>query len=521
MTHETKAPEASKKQKKGRPNISDVKKWIAQKQMGLAMIFLGTLMLITLGVFLKFSVLQVQGLPELLPEHDTLLYIEFDLREKTEAPQKSLQNFLLSDTSGRFGEKIKVIVAEYFEKPEKSFLTGLGGFALLKSSIPAASGVTIPMLLLQVKNPQQCNNFLAGLPPEEQSKYRLIEDFLVVSPSPEGYERILETIASEEAFATNAAFLNASKSLPVSQFASFAVNASEFDNPLTKPFQLFAGKWLKPVENAKSASILHISGLLRERRMILPERRYHADLLKYFPSDAELFAGGENLASRIHFFDRNFTFISDILEAYGASEVPPERHLYPLFENEYGFALLPRGGFLLLTKVEPQHAASIEILKQKLPFVLSIMMPAVREVTLPDETKGRELYASADLISTSDEKIGSDLVRVYKAKHKSFELLIVEKNGLLLVTNDRTLASQVLSGNISHNLRSSAFYRTKVREVLRGVNELIIAKKQWWKKSLPSSATALAKLKAFLSPYPEIALSVRYNSETVEIFASF
>lgn len=501
MSEQTKISDEPKKTKKPRFHW---KKWAGQKQMGLAMILLGILLLITLGTFLKFSVLSVQGLPELLPEKDTLLYISFDFKNSGEKSEDKpeLRHLLTQWASEEFAIDL--------EKDLKKFASGFFGFALLKSTVE--NDAPLPVLLAEIRDSDTCNSFLTKLSEKERPKFSQVKNFLVVSKHKEAHERIAETARNQDAFATNIAFLKASQGLPVGAFGSFAFDTASSPNPFLKPFQVFAGKWLP---TSAKASLIHMAGLLREKRIIVPEQRYHADLLRYFPADSLLFLGGENLASRIYFFDRSLGLVSEILRAYGASDINVEKNLFPLFEEEYGFSLSPKNTFLLLTKIDNSKLVSLELLKRKLPSVLSIVMPDIREVTLPDGTKGKELYASTDLVTIAEEKISDIPVQIYHMKHRPFELLIGEKNGMLVISTDHELASKVFSGKVAGNFRASPVYTKKIREVLRGVNELFIAKKDWFSKNLPNE-----KIKEFLASYSEVALSVRYGAEVLEMFVA-
>lgn len=163
--------------------------------MGLALVLLGILLFVTIGVFLGSQVARVQGLPELLPERDTLFYVSFDFRGSG-APL-SLKPWLFERASSYFQISLQNI---------ESSLTGFGGFAVLKPSIP--------VLILEVVKAE-------GSP---QPQGEILKNFLVISPRKEAHEMIRKAIDRDEALATSPHFLSASQTLPALSSAAFTLD---------------------------------------------------------------------------------------------------------------------------------------------------------------------------------------------------------------------------------------------------------------------------------------------------------
>lgn len=469
-------------------------KWTKQRQMGLAMILLGVLLFVTIVVFLGSQVARVQGLPELLPERETKFFVSFDeqrgahrgeQRDEAVLYYQKLKPLLLAKAGSLFKIDFKNI---------ESLLTGFGGFAILKPNIP--------VLLLEIINVENGKSFSQNLSEKEKKNYSLVKNFFVVSDNPEAHEMIKRAVELDEGLATSLPFLQASQTLETGGFASFAFDLSEETSPLFKPFSMASGR-LKD-------NLWHIGAILKERRGNLPAKRYHADLLKLFPASPLLFIGGEDLGARLTFFNRDLSVATRFLRSYGASELSLEKDFLPLVSEEYGFAVFEKNKFLFITTSGKEALPRIEA---KLPSILGILMPAVREVTLHDGTKGKELYADLSLIEISHETFGSVKTSVYKMKHKPFELLIAEKNGRIFVGNERGEFSKIINGTLTENLRKSPLYAEKIREVLRGVNELVVVKKEWLE-----SLGVLESLELFFSQSKDIVASTRYTDKLLEIF---
>lgn len=477
-----------------------------QKQMGLAMILLGALLLATIGVFFKFNVLRVQGLPELLPEKETLFF-----------------------TSSADRDFAKLILDEYFDDTVDQFLGNFWGFALLKPEIQ--DGEPIPVTIFQLKDPFLAQKSLEKVAKSVKSDFKIVDQFLIDGKK-NAQERIEASVKHKDVFATNPIFLKASQFLPSASFGSFAFDNSEstFGHPFLKPFQFISGKWQW---DGKTSPFLSVAALLKGGNGPMPQRRYHADVLKYFSSETNLFLGGEDLATRIRFFDPGLSNFNRILRGYGVSEINLEKQLFPLLRSEYGFSFLKDKKFLFISKMDgsEENKEALEFVKNQIPSVLSIVMPEIREVTLPDGTKGKELYASTDLVEISDETILGVPTKVYKTKHKPFELLVASKNDLLVISNDRKEIMLALSENVPNNFRQSSLYPKKIREVLRGVNELLIFNKDWFQKNFRSdvndATNDFGKAFSFITwPWDAAygdtltVASIRYGEEALEMFVA-
>lgn len=470
--------------------------WSVQKQIGLGFILLGILVVVSVFIFLSYSVVILKGIPELLPEKETASFVQFDLRNPSLKKRKKLlvENYLVPWLNDIF--KIN------YEKEILPHVTGLLAMAWLTPVVE--NDPLIPVFIAETdqKSPLPRDFF------EKHGKnldIGISGSFITLSPSPKLSLRLFD--AGNDTLAGSFVFLKTLEGIPGNAFSYFYVRPEYFKK--------FFSKYSLPHDAGQTLGGYMIgaeNGVFLTFRAtgnkIFPQaNRYSGRLLSLFPENPKFLLGGA--ARQEGFSSETQKAAKSALNAYNLINIPTEKLTEELIQNEYGVGLYENDNFLFISEIKDKEKMNegLKDLEKLMPSIVSILKPEIQEVTLPDGTKGKELVARPINVSKIEEELSGKKIIVFQSKKQDFELALYTDDKRVFFSSDRNLIKRAAGGAL--NFKQSDSYNGVISEVLRGVHEIMYLKPEILKKTLPPLPENLL----------ETGLGIRYEDDFASVFS--
>lgn len=471
------------------------KDWAKQKQIAIGFILLGILFGIYIFIFLSYNVLAVKGIPELLPEEETAFFAQFNLRNSQigELQKARIENALESWVKENF--------AISFKKALPAHSAGLIGIAYLSPIINGNSLMPVLIIESNQQNPLP-EDFIRKN--KESLEIAQVNNFYVISRLQQSEVAV---VLSNESLASSYSFLQTIKEVPPDAFSYFYIQPSQAKELLRNYYYDFEkfqtlGGFLIAAEKGILISANGITDDYSETKEF-----YSGNLLSFFPEKPELLFGGKTGGSQPQ------SGLSDLINIWlsdsGFDNLHSREILNSIADSEYGLAFYKNQPVKLLNKLlfvsewgdDRKFAEAYKNLEKILPRILSMLLPEVREVTLADGTKGRELVADEGSIERSEEEISRGKILIFKKRREPLEFALAVIDHRLFFATDAELIKKALSLQLNSFKKSSA-YKNAVSEVMRGIDEIAFINAQ----------------KSHLPLFKEIAASVRYEDKAGRIF---
>jgi hypothetical protein len=226
----------------------------------------------------------------------------------------------------------------------------------------------------------------------------------------------------------------------------------------------------------KNPDGFHFNTFLNLTPDLLALREEHRDktpfaykLTDYISSkNIMLYIGGANLSLE---WENTLDTISNLNPAYGiilegavraqvskvfGSEVDLRNDIYPLFSDEYAFAVAGQEDgkriniSLLLSHDNKEFVeAKLEKMMKGFRYLAAQFAPKVRVVVLPDGTESRELVADISRLEENSENYQGTQVTCLEVKDTSSGFCYAVTDELLIITNNRDTAKGIIDLTIS------------------------------------------------------------------------
>jgi len=222
------------------------------------------------------------------------------------------------------------------------------------------------------------------------------------------------------------------------------------------------------------------------------EDKYQGELLQLANENAILFAGGHNLYKEFQRVGEIFqtgtnidsTLFNGILEAqkdkYFGKDISLENDIYPLLQNEY--LLTTENNFdepvvSIFMNLTNKNNDMLRVEKLATAFMKqrAIFSPEIKDVTLPDGTKGQEVVASAEDITRTDNQYnGYNITTLQLGSLKWSINYAVLDNTLVISTSPDALKNIIdrKDGKITTSLRNSDDFNKNVMPAMRTADEI-------------------------------------------------
>lgn len=429
-----------------------------QKQIGITLIIFGVALLVVVAVFLYSKNNAVKGFSQFLPADDTVIYFEFP---------SSL------DENGALAKKINQALNIDWNKDILPLAGEKGAFAFLKNS---ETKRIFPAIFLQIKSGAETIKFLSdfkALPPDSETVL-LDEKTLLIAPSqykPSSGARLNE----------NKDFIKLRQNLNSPWFAY--ADTKKF----TPEIENFISQFLPQMPltisafNAIGISAENSDGIWQGRSYAINsrgidvknEQPYRAILLPVLPSDFEIALSGQNLPSQIRKInslqDQNsgIPFISDFLAVFKQNYLGG-MDFESLFSKEFAIAINSRKILLVTELTDSTKEKRVALLREA--FIKNSKSPdaTVREVTLPDGTKAKELMPDISAIKTSGENFyGIQVNGILLGRETT--LYDAQTQNKLFISNDLAVLkkSLLLTRESGRSIRETELYRQFLQPIFK------------------------------------------------------
>lgn len=397
---------------------------------GIGLILLGILLLAgaVFAFYYKFS--DIRSFSEILPAESTIFFAEGDLK----SAEEYIPNFRLVDIAKN------ILEIENFKTDIAPWLGDHGGVAILNPLIEKGNFATV--YFAEISDLNRLNLFL------EQKlikmPFSVIDGYFVTSKNREMLSYIKDNFKSAlPKLSGNQDFLQVKHNLSLFRLGFFYMKPNILSN------LAFNTNILKSTESAYLLfqpffTILNGTGgnitiindglfiqtytnvnkkVLANRGLFRISKKYRAGLVQFIPVNNLLaFFGGQDIV-------KQFERISEIFKELNASspnlfskllqsqfvqflgdDLDFPNDVLPILSNEYSLSIhgtLKEKSYLIALQLNNPEIdrQRIEKLQKKFIALGGIFAPEVREIKLPDGTKGKELVAGTDKVEVSREAL--------------------------------------------------------------------------------------------------------------------
>lgn len=433
--------------------------WVKrQRGIGITLIILGTVLLVSVTGYLYSKNNGIKGFSQFLPAEDTVLYFEFPA---------------VLDENGTLTQKINQFLNIDWNKDILPFAGEKGAFAFLKNS---ETKRIFPAIFLQIKSGNETIRFLSDFKklPVDIETVLLDDNTLLLTSS--SYAPSSDARLNE-----NKDFIRLRQNLNSEWFAYANTKnfTPEIENIMSQflpqmPFSFPAfravGIGAENHENIWQGR----SYAINSREIIVKnEQSYRAILLPFIPTDFEIALSGQNLPAQINKINSlqgengAEPKISDFLAAF------KEKYLNGTdFENLFSkeFAVAINGEKILAVSESSGSTQEKQIALLRSAFIKNagILDTTMREVTLPDGTKAKELVPDTSAIKTSTENFyGIQINGILLERGKA--VFDAETQNKLFISNDLTALkkSLLLTRESGGSMRETTLYREFLQPIFK------------------------------------------------------
>ncbi len=421
---------------------------------------IGAFVLIFVATFLFGKFFKPQALADLLPEKNTVALIEINT-DSADDQVKQVSNLLKKYPVYQRENLIQLLNTSTLFNFEKNIEPWLGrkiGLAFLSDTQKQISFE--PVLFVESRNHEQTLSFLTGSNPNitsteykgikiysgvdtvnvifQNQKFAFINNYLVLTEKQSTLENLIKVSKGEEKrLADEDTYRRIANNLPQGSLVFGYYNTGKIIETLLsdpeylakngreiaalRPFiDLFAAEGFTVFAQEKKLNGQIYTSLNREKiteqGFMSFQEKYRGELLKYITSEPVLLVGGHDLVTELSRLETVFktgtkassAIFNGLVEAqkdiYFGKDISLTEDIYPLLKGEYlisveGSFETPTVSLLLKFDNPTQDQGRFEKLIDQFMKVGGIFTPKVRDVTLPDGTKGQEIAAFPEKIT--------------------------------------------------------------------------------------------------------------------------
>lgn len=541
---ETADQEGKKKQSEGQnPRNS---------KAAILLVLIGLAVLIFIGYFLFTKLLRPQSLAELLPEEKTIGLVEFTFDQtQWKDLEEALKPYPAYDLpkARAFFEQLSSLNYGSDIEPWLGRRAGIALFLGHSSDVEASS----PGYLLMAEsndhqktvtalgvpaNPIEYQKFFIYESPKLKSWFTFMNNYAVMAPSQEMLQHFIDD-ASLPKLSAGETYRKVANNLPVNGAIFVYADLDQYWEQLEvsptamsimpssqwkmlKPFfQLFKAAGIS-MRIEKGRIITQIFTHIDKQKIdakgfIEYPTKYQGNLLALANEGTLFFTGGHDVArelSRLETIFQGgtnaspFTF-EGILEAqkerFFGKDINIKEDIYPLLLGEYlltmeGTLQKPVINFFL--KLDPENRNRFETLLTAFIKAGGIFSPEVKEVTLPDGTKGREVVAVGQIIRRSDEMYENNVLTTLQIGDAGTSAYLAIVNDTAIISTDQNSIKKIIDraeGKITQNLTTDQSFSQNLQLVMKTADEIIALKPESLWSFLPQPEIVTPYLQPFMS----------------------
>jgi len=526
-------PVAKKEKAPRKPMLSDAQK---QKARGAVMVLVGLFMIGFVSYFLYTRLFRPESIAHFLPADNTIGFLELNIDGDSDQTKKFAQLFQKYPVyqASNLEKLANLVLPVDYEKDLQPWIGRNIGIVLLKQTGDDSS-VKVA-LFVEAKSADKALDFLKNRALQNSGdelltdtynnytvyhyklsqaySFAFVKNYLVLA----GNDALLHQVIDAQSgnivkLQDDPVFQKVSNNLPSTGLAFGYANTQKlFDtmlkNPLfqsqktrdlvaLQPFmKIFAAEGFTAVVNDNDITVQQFEAIdrsqLQGQSYLTYEDKYQGQLLQLASENSILFAGGHDLYKELQRIAEIFsngtnidsTLFNGILEAqkdkYFGKDISLDTDVYPLLKNEYlitsenNFEQPVVSIFMNLTD-KNNDLLRIEKLAAAFMKERAIFSPQIKDVTLPDGTKGQEVVASAENITRTDNQYNGYNITTLSLGSLTWSInYAVLDNTLVISTTPESLKAIIdrKSGKITTNLRNSDDFNKNVMPVMRTADEV-------------------------------------------------
>jgi hypothetical protein len=506
-----------------------------QKIRGGLLILIGLFALSFIGWFLFGKVFRAQNLAEILPAEDSVMLVEVNVDGQSGQVKQFydlMKSYPVYQKEGLLS-LMNLVLPVDFGKEIEPWLGRKIGFGLLASS---KKGEFERVFFVESRNHDLTLEFMKSqalrtakeeLTTEDYNgkkiygytlsnlfAFTFMDNYLVVAENAETLKSVIDkssvsNLNDSEVYRRVAnnlpqgslvfAYANFGKLFDVlSANESFVAKKGQDFMSLRPYLSLFEAGGLTVFADKGKFVVQTYTGLnkneIAEKGFITYPEKYQGDLLAIAPQEPIMLLAGHDLNSEIQSLEglfisstkSNTVLFDGLLEAqkdiYFGKGISLKNDIYPLFTGEYLFAVegsydKPEFTLILDLPNGNKDVPKLEKLVSAFVETSGLFTPHVKDVVLPDGTKGQEIIASPEQVERYEEKYNEYTINNIRLGETGWSIYYLVSDGKAVFATRKDKLAQIIDridGKQPASLVTTDYYGKIVQPILRTADEITI-----------------------------------------------
>ena len=549
-----------------------------QRLKGAVMIIIGIVLLAFAGTFVIIKLLRPQSIAQYLPANSTFGFAEVNIDGNSDQDKKLFKIFEKYPVyqSGNIIKLVELLLPVDYQKDLQPWVGRKAGIVLMKQSQDDDNVKMV--LMVENRDQNKTLEFLKGrvlvngndqLVSEQyngETLYRyqsgqsynftFINNYLVAAGNADLLKELVDAQGQNiTKLRDDPNYMKVANNLPPGGLVFAYIDSNKLlktilKNPVfqsqnakdiiaMQPFlSVFSAMGISAVATDNNLSIQTFDVIDRSQlngaTYLTYSDKYQGKLLDLAEENPILFAGGHDLTKEIKRIGEIFNGATDtenlifqgLLEAqkqkYFGKDISLNDDIYPLLQNEYLMTVEnnfeePVITVFLELSDRAKDMGRIEKIVNGFMKMSAIFSPVVREVTLPDGTKGEELVTSTEQISRTDNTYQGVTMTTLRLGNLpwSINYAVLDDNTFVVTTSPEALNAIIdrkIKG-ISAGLRGSVDFNTTVYPLLRSADEIFNIKLGALTEFLSLDQNEI--LKPYVEPLKSLTMAKNYFDDGI------
>ena len=561
------------KEKKPKKTLSPEKR---QKIRGGILIAIGLFALIFIGTFLFTKIFRPQSLAELVPGEESIAVLEINVDARHSQVKQFFETMAAYPVYGSDGIKNIVDVFSPFEMNE-SFDEWKGrkaGIVLMKEEKDGEKNI-VPVFFIETADKNKTIKYLEDLAAAQSGDklmkkpysgheiysyqvgqsfiYTFLNSYLVYTGNEDTIKLLIDNRSNDRPrlsdsvnyrkVANNLApdglvfgYVDLHRMFDYLSSSPVFIAQKGQDYLAMRPFiDIFKAEGIsvfveKNHFKAQVFTSLDLDKLGGENYIVYSEK-YQGILLPYIKESPVFVAAGHDLTKELGRLEEIFNSGTKASSAifYGLIEAQKEQYfgssislyedIYPLLRGEYLLTVdksfeKPEITVVLELPDSGNNALKIEKLAQAFTDTSGVFSPKIISVTLPDGTIGKEIVASPEVVTKSEENYGGKVIHALKIgdSGQAVYYTVIGEEAVFSTSVER-IKTVISKGAEDENFTSTSMYKNIIRPVLKSADQFYFIETGVLSESLISDETSM--IKPYFTPFGGMAAAKNFFTDGI------
>jgi hypothetical protein len=565
--------EKKPKEKKIRKPLSPESR---QKIRGGILIAIGAFALIFIGIFLFSKIFRPQSLAELVPEEESIAVLEINVDSGHSQVKQFFETLGEYPVYQKNGINSLVDTISPFETGEalEEWAGRKAGIVLMKEEKDGEKNI-IPVFFVETKDQnktvQYLQNLAAGASGDELIKkpysgheiysykvgqnfvYTFLNSYLVYTENEDTIKLLIDNRSNDKPRLSDSANYRkvANNLAPDSLIFGYVDLHRMFDYLSSSPafiaqrgqdylamrpfIGLFKAEGISVFAEKEHFRAQVFTSLDTEKldgeTYITYSEKYQGSLLSYVQQSPVLIASGHNLTKELNRLEDIFSsgtnassaIFDGLIEAqkdqYFGKDISLHEDIYPLLQGEYlitlGNSLEEPGITVVIELTDPNNnELRIEKLAQAFTDTSGVFSPKIVSVTLPDGTIGKEIVASPEIITRSDESYEGETIYILKIGDSGWAVYYtVLENEAIFSTSIEKIKTVISRGIEKENFTTTETYNSLIKPILKSADQFYFVETSALGGNIISDGTSM--IKPYFTPFGGMAVAKNFFTDGI------